>query len=70
MPPIRYQFIIDGTLSERAVAAFPELSVSDRAPGDVTTLYGPVPDPVALRGIMARIDSLGLTLLEMRQMPD
>ncbi|MBH0776900.1 hypothetical protein [Nocardia bovistercoris] len=68
--PVRYQFIIDGTLSERALAAFPELTASDRAPGDVTTLYGPVGDPVAMRSIMARIDSLGLTLLEMRQMPD
>lgn len=68
--PVRYQFIIDGTLSERALAAFPELTASDRAPGDVTTLFGPVADPVALRSIMARIDSLGLTLLEMRQMPD
>ncbi|WP_054811178.1 hypothetical protein [Nocardia arizonensis] len=68
--PVRYQFIIDGTLSERALAAFPELTASDRAPGDVTTLFGPVADTVALRGIMARIDALGLTLLEMRQMPD
>ncbi|MET7767127.1 hypothetical protein [Nocardia sp. NPDC005366] len=68
--PIRYQFIIDGKLSERALAAFPELAASDRAPGEVTTLYGPVTDSAALRGIMARIDSLGLTLLEMRQMPD
>ncbi|MFC8048108.1 hypothetical protein [Nocardia sp. NPDC057353] len=70
MTPLRYQFIIDGELSERALAAFPELAASNRAPGAVTTLYGPVTDPAALRGLLARIDALGLTLLELRQMPD
>ncbi|UGT60266.1 hypothetical protein LTT61_24140 [Nocardia asteroides] len=68
--PLRYQFIIDGDLSERALAAFPELTASKRAPGAVTTLYGPVTDAAALRGLLARIDALGLTLLELRRMPD
>lgn len=68
--PLRYQFIIDGELSERALAAFPELTPSRHAPGQVTALYGPIIDPAALRGLLARIDALGLTLLELRRMPD
>ncbi len=65
----RYQFTIDGELSERALAAFPELRAKLPISG-TTTLFGPVPDPTAMRGILARFDNLGLTLLEMRQLPD
>lgn len=68
--PIRYQFVIDGELSERVVAAFPELKASRRQFGSVTNLFGPVADQTELRSIMARIDSLGLNLVEMRQLPD
>ncbi|AXK89248.1 hypothetical protein [Nocardia farcinica] len=66
----RYQFIIDGGLSERARAAFPELTATVAPHKTATTLFGPVPDSTAMRGILARIDDLGLTLLEMRRLPD
>ncbi|MGV9413073.1 hypothetical protein ACWDOP_24475 [Nocardia sp. NPDC003693] len=66
---VRYQFVLDGELSDRALAAFPDLSAAPRRHG-TTTLFGAVPDPTAMRGILARIDNLGLTLLEMRQLPD
>ncbi|MGV9613829.1 hypothetical protein [Nocardia xishanensis] len=67
--PTRYQFIIDGELSDRAVAAFPDLDVAPSSSG-TTSLFGPVADPTAMRAILAMIDNLGLTLLEMRQLPD
>lgn len=67
--PSRYEFILDGELSDRALAAFPELS-SGRHQALTTSLFGSVSDSTALRGILARIDDLGLTLLEMRRLPD
>ncbi|WP_067840728.1 hypothetical protein [Nocardia lijiangensis] len=67
--PTRYQFVIDGELSDRALAAFPDLDAAQSSIG-TTSLFGPVPDPTAMRAILAMIDNLGLTLLEMRQLPD
>lgn len=68
--PRRYQFVIEGELSERVLAAFPELRPSSHSPTGTTTLYGLVDDSTAMRGVMARIDTLGLTLLSMSQLPD
>ena len=70
MTALCYQFIVDGVLSDRALAAFPELraAVDDRH--RTTTLYGMVADRTAMRGILARLDNLGFTLLELRQMPN
>lgn len=68
--PVRYQFVIDGELSERAIAAFPELRHSEHSAPGTTTLYGTVADSTAMRGIMARIDVLGLTLVGLSQLPD
>jgi hypothetical protein len=34
-----------------------------------TVLYGPVPDQSALHGLLDRIESLGLELVEIRQLP-
>ncbi|WP_024800597.1 hypothetical protein [Nocardia sp. BMG51109] len=67
---VRYQFVVEGELSERAQAAFPELARSDHSTAGTTTLYGVVPDSTAVRGVLARIDALGLTLLEMSRLPD
>lgn len=66
---VRYAFLVGGELSERALAAFPELQVSETAHAR-TTLYGPVRSPTELRGMLARFDALGLTLVEMRRLPD
>ncbi|MEV6071219.1 hypothetical protein AB0L82_32135 [Nocardia sp. NPDC052001] len=65
----RYQFVVEGELSDRALAAFPDLSWTPPTHG-TTTLFGAVTDATAMRGILARLDNLGLTLLEMRQLPD
>nr|WP_218681554.1 hypothetical protein [Rhodococcus qingshengii] len=67
--PTRYQFLIDGEASDRVRAAFPQLEVG-HAVGRFTTLFGPVSDPASLRSIIARLDALGLTLAELRRLPD
>ncbi|MFC4375205.1 hypothetical protein ACFO5K_13985 [Nocardia halotolerans] len=68
--PMRYQFVIEGELSDRVLAAFPELVRSSHSATGTTTLYGAVADSTAMRGVLARIDTLGLTLLGLSQLPD
>lgn len=67
--PTRYQFVISGDISDRVKAAFPDLDAL-RSFGGCTSLYGPVPNQTRMRSILARLDSLGLTILEMRRLPD
>lgn len=67
---IRYQFIIEGELSARALAAFPDLTRSEMSTAGTTTLYGSMSDSTAVRAILARVDTLGLTLIEMSRLPD
>jgi hypothetical protein len=65
---MRYEIRIDGHLSKTLAEAFPELDhvvVSDQ-----TLLYGPVVDEAHLYGLLARVQSLGLRLLEMRRLPE
>ncbi|WP_280348405.1 hypothetical protein [Nocardia neocaledoniensis] len=67
---IRYQFVLEGELTDRAIAAFPELRRSAHSPTGMTTLYGELADNTAMRGVLARIDALGLTLIGMSRLPD
>ncbi|MEV5651135.1 hypothetical protein AB0L57_23045 [Nocardia sp. NPDC052254] len=67
---IRYRFVIEGELSERALAAFPDLNRSEISTAGTTTLFGSMPDNTAVRGVLARVDALGLTLIEMSRLPD
>ena len=64
----RYEFRVTGRLSERAKGAFDGMEVVD-APAE-TIIRGTVVDDSHLHGILARFQSLGLTLLEMRRLPD
>jgi hypothetical protein len=66
---IRYEFVVEGDLSERARAAFPDLSFA-RTPATFTRLFGPIDDETALRGMLARFDALGLSVVELRRLPD
>ncbi|MFC9894543.1 hypothetical protein ACFVMC_12705 [Nocardia sp. NPDC127579] len=63
----RYRFVVEGELSERALTAFPDLEAVPPHDG-TTVLSGTIADSTAMRGILARFDSLGLTLVEMRQL--
>ena len=63
--PTRYVIRVRGILGDRLLTAFPELrSRMDR--GD-TLLAGSLPDRAALHGVLARIEALGLELLEVRR---
>ena len=49
-------------------AAFPALDA--RAHGDDTVLTGTLADQPALYGVLARVEALGLDLLEVHRLPD
>jgi hypothetical protein len=64
----RYEFRIRGRLSAPLLARFEMLE------GDAerveTVLHGPVRDQAELHGIIERVQSLGLELVEVRRLPD
>lgn len=66
---MRYEFLIAGRVSDTVRAAFEDFDVIDGPTGG-TVIYGPIRDKAALRGVIARFDNLGLTLVEMRRLPD
>ena len=65
----RYEFLLPGHVSESVVAAFPELTLA-KGPLGGTALFGPVKDGAQLHGLLDRFHLLGLTVLELRQLPD
>ena len=60
-----YEFHVRGELSERILAAFGDLQATKRE-GE-TVLIGQVPDQAALFGVLDRIESLGIQLIEVRR---
>jgi hypothetical protein len=64
-----YQFIVDGTPTELVRQAFPELKVTDAPVHGGTSLHGDLPDNAAVRSVLNKLDDLGLSLVEMRQIP-
>jgi hypothetical protein len=66
---VRYEFLMNGTVSTTAAAAFPELTAA-KGPAGGTVLFGAVYDDAHLHGLLARFQMFGLTLLEMRRLPD
>ena len=63
---MRYQIRIRGQLGRTMRAAFPALHAA--AQGEDTLLTGGLPDQAALHGVLARIEALGLELLEVRRL--
>ena len=63
----RYEIHVGGILSGRMLGAFPGLRA--RTMGGVTVLVGDLPDQAALHGVLSRIESLGLELVEVRRHP-
>ncbi|MEV7157951.1 hypothetical protein AB0N77_25540 [Streptomyces misionensis] len=64
---MRYEIRVDGELTETLAKAFPELDhvvVSGH-----TILFGWILDEAHLYGLLARCQSLGLRILELRQAP-
>jgi hypothetical protein len=66
---MRYEFIIRGSLSEDVMGALPELS-STPYPTGGTVLFGPVRDEADVATLLARFADLGLSVVEMRRLPD
>lgn len=66
---MRYEFLIAGRVSETVQAAFPGFDFA-AGPAGGTVFFGPVRDKSELRGILERLDRLGITIVEMRQLPD
>ena len=62
---MRYQIRVRGGLGRTILTAFPGLIA--RAEGADTVLAGDLPDQAALYGVLARIEALGLELLEVRR---
>jgi hypothetical protein len=62
-----YEIRIKGRLSDSLLAAFEGLTATVE-PVE-TVLCGPVSDQTALHGLLDRIESLGLELVEIRQLP-
>ena len=62
-----YEIRIKGRLSDSALAAFEGLTVTVQ-PVE-TVLHGPVQDQSSLHDLLGRIQSLGLELIEIRQLP-
>jgi hypothetical protein len=65
---MRYEIRVDGHMSDTLAEAFPELGHVVMA--GQTVLFGPVVDEAQLYGLLARCQSLGLRVVEMRQLPD
>lgn len=66
---MRYEFLIAGGVTETVRAAFPGFEFA-AGPAGGTVIYGPVRDKAELRGVLARLDELGLNVVEMRKLPD
>jgi hypothetical protein len=67
--PQRYEIRVRGRLGETFRAAFPGLRVLIQ--DSETVLSGPLADRAALYGVLAEIETLGLELVELRQVtPD
>ncbi|MGX1134796.1 hypothetical protein RKD49_006986 [Streptomyces glaucescens] len=65
---MRYEIRVEGHVSEMLAKVFPELDhvlISEQ-----TLLYGPVIDEAHLYGLLARFQSVGLRVVELRQLPD
>lgn len=61
----RYEIRVRGVLGETLLSAFPDLEAEARTAD--TVLAGRLPDQAALHGVLARIEALGLELLEVRR---
>ncbi|MFK4145980.1 hypothetical protein [Streptomyces sp. NPDC004065] len=65
---MRYEIRVDGHMSETLTKAFPELDHVMMS--GQTVLFGPVVDDAHLYGLLARCQSLGLRVLELRRIPE
>jgi hypothetical protein len=65
---VSYEIRIKGMVGDPVLACFGDLDASIR-PAE-TVLRGPIADQAALHGLLDRIQSLGLELIELRQVQE
>lgn len=65
MKPTQYEITVRGRLSDRLLTAFDGLAATPTAAE--TVLRGEIADQAALYGVLDRIESLGLELLDVRR---
>jgi hypothetical protein len=65
-PPASYEIRVRGHLGTTVLRAFPDLRAGTQ--GGDTLLRGAVTDQAALHGVLARVEALGLELLEVRRL--
>jgi hypothetical protein len=65
MRPTQYEITIRGRMSDALVAAFDGMTATPSAAG--TVLRGEIADQAALYGVLGRLESLGLELLDFRR---
>ena len=63
--PVLYQIRVSGHLGPTRLTAFPVFVPQQQ--GAETVLTGLLPDAAALYGVLAKIEALGLDLLEVRK---
>ena len=68
MPDTRYEIRIRGRVSAAVLESFDPME-SDVEPVE-TILHGPVRDQAELHGLLHRLQSLGLELIEVRRLPE
>lgn len=68
MKPSRYEFRVRGRLAERLLSSFEGFD-AEVQPVE-TILSGEVEDQAALHGVLEQIESLGLELVEVKQVDD
>jgi hypothetical protein len=66
---MRYEFLLPGRVSETVRSEFPEL-ITGTSPTGGTVMYGPITDSSHLHGVLDRFLAFGLTVVELRQLPD
>lgn len=67
MPATDYEIRVRGRLSDRVTETFEDFSASLKP--TETIMRGPVRDQTELHGLLERIQSLGLELIEVRRLP-
>jgi hypothetical protein len=67
---VRYEIRVEGHLSETLARSFHEHAWDHVLMAGQTVLFGPVVDEAHLYGLLARCRSLGLRVVEMRQLPE
>lgn len=66
---MRYEFIVKDTVPSEVALDLPELSGTPFPTGG-TSLFGPVRDEADVQTLLARLGDLGLSVVEMRRLPD